>query len=47
MSFELNSELVKLGRLIHNDSYKRSKKEIRIGSISIDYITKEKKHSRR
>lgn len=38
ISFESSSDLVKLGNLIHKDSYKRKKKEIRIGSISIDYM---------
>lgn len=38
ISFESSSELVKLGRLVHNSSYKRKKKEIRIGNIAIDHI---------
>ncbi len=38
ISFESSSDLVKLGSLIHKESYKRKKKEIRIGSISVDYI---------
>ena len=44
ISFESSSELVKLGNLIHKDSYKRKKKEIRIGSISVDYINKGEIH---
>ncbi len=44
ISFESSSELVKLGTLIHKNSYKRKKKEIRIGSISIDYVNKGEIH---
>ena len=44
ISFESSSDLVKLGSLIHKDSYKRKKKEIRIGNISIDYANKGEIH---
>lgn len=44
ISFESSSDLVKLGNLIHKNSYKRKKKEIRIGNISIDYINKGQIH---
>jgi len=37
---EQNSELVALGKLLHEDSYKREKKEIQIGPIKIDFIGK-------
>ena len=38
ISFESSSDLVKLGKLIDKDSFKRKKKNIRIGSIAIDHI---------
>jgi len=44
ITFESSSELVSLGRLVHKDSYKRKKKEIRIGDISIDHIDKDVIH---
>jgi CRISPR-associated exonuclease Cas4 len=38
INMEHTSELVELGKLIHEESYKREKKEIQIGSIKIDFI---------
>lgn len=38
---EQNSELVSLGKLLHENSYKREKKEIQIGPIKIDFIGKD------
>ncbi len=38
ITFEASSDLVKIGKLIHKESFKRNKKEIRIGNISIDHI---------
>lgn len=35
---EQNSELVALGKLLHESSYKREHKEIQIGPIKIDFI---------
>jgi CRISPR-associated exonuclease Cas4 len=37
---EQNSELVALGKLLHENSYKRENKEIQIGPIKIDFIGK-------
>ncbi len=40
---EQNSDLVLLGKLIHENSYQREKKEIEIdGTIKIDFIGKDK-----
>ena len=38
ITMENNSDLVQLGRHIHEESYKKSKKEILIDSIKIDFI---------
>lgn len=38
---EHTSELVELGKLLHESSYKREKKEIQIGPIKIDFIGKD------
>ena len=38
ITFESGSDLVKIGRLIDKDSFKRKKKNIRIGNIAIDHI---------
>ncbi len=38
INMEQNSELVSLGKLLHETSYKREKKEIQIGPIKIDFI---------
>jgi len=38
---EHTSELVELGKLLHENSYKREKKEIQIGPIKIDFIGKD------
>ena len=35
---EQNSELVALGKLLHENSYKRENKEIQIGPVKIDFI---------
>jgi len=35
---ERSSDLVAIGKFIHENSYSREKKEIRIGRISIDFI---------
>ena len=44
MSHELNPEqdnpFLEIGRLIHEDSYKREKKEISVGNMKIDLIKK-------
>ena len=40
IAFESSSDLVKIGSLIDKDSFKRKKKNIRIGDISIDHIDK-------
>jgi len=44
MSHELNPEednpFLEIGRLIHEDSYKREKKEISVGNMRIDLIKK-------
>ena len=41
INMEQNSELVALGKLLHEESYKREKKEIQIGPIKIDFIGKD------
>jgi CRISPR-associated exonuclease Cas4 len=41
ISMEQNSELVELGKLLHESSYKREMKEIQIGPIKIDFIGKD------
>ncbi len=41
INMEQNSELVSLGKLLHENSYKREKKEIQIGPIKIDFIGKD------
>lgn len=41
INMEQNSELVSLGKLLHEDSYKRQNKEIQIGPIKIDFIGKD------
>ena len=38
INMEHNSELVALGKLLHENSYKRENKEIQIGPIKIDFI---------
>jgi len=38
---EHTSESVELGKLLHEQSYKREKKEIQIGPIKIDFIGKD------
>lgn len=38
IKMEQNSELVELGRLIHENSYKKEKKEILMGPVKIDFI---------
>ena len=38
ITFESSSDLVKIGNVIDKDSFKRKKKNIRIGRISIDHI---------
>jgi len=38
INMEQNSELVELGKLLHESTYKREKKEIQIGPIKIDFI---------
>ena len=38
INMEQTSELVELGKLIHEESYIREKKEIEIGPIKIDFI---------
>ena len=40
INMEQNSELVTLGKLLHEKSYKREDKEIQIGPIKIDFIGK-------
>ncbi len=41
INMEQNSELVELGKLLHEYSYKREDKEIQIGPIKIDFIGKD------
>ena len=41
INMEHTSELVELGKLLHETSYKREKKEIQIGPIKIDFIGKD------
>lgn len=41
IQMEQNSELVALGKLLHESSYKRENKEIQIGPIKIDFIGKD------
>jgi CRISPR-associated exonuclease Cas4 len=38
IEFENESELVKLGKQLHGDSYGRKPKEIQIGKIKIDFV---------
>lgn len=38
ITFEAGSDLVKLGKIVHNDTYKRKRQEIRIDNIVIDHI---------
>lgn len=38
INMEQNSELVELGKLLHESSYQRERKEIQIGPIKIDFI---------
>lgn len=40
IQMEHNSELVAIGKLLHEESYKREKKEIQIGPIKIDFFDK-------
>ena len=40
INMEGNSELVNLGKLVHEESYKKNKKEILIDNIKIDFIGK-------
>jgi CRISPR-associated exonuclease Cas4 len=42
INMEQNSELVALGKLLHENSYLRENKEIQIGSIKIDFIGKDR-----
>jgi len=37
---EQNSDTVAMGKLIHQDTYKRARKEVKIGSINIDFVKK-------
>lgn len=41
INMEQNSELVELGKLLHENTYKREKKEIQIGPIKIDFMGKD------
>ena len=41
INMEHTSESVELGKLLHEQSYKREKKEIQIGPIKIDFIGKD------
>ncbi|MBC7115020.1 MAG: CRISPR-associated exonuclease Cas4 [Archaeoglobi archaeon] len=38
INFENESELVKLGRLIHREFYERDERDVRIGPIAIDAV---------
>lgn len=40
INMEQNSDLVRQGKFIHDNTYKRDKKEIRIDGISIDFVRK-------
>lgn len=40
IAFEASSDLVKVGKIIHKDSFSRKKKEIKIGNMAIDHIDK-------
>lgn len=40
MEMEHSSDLVSLGKLLHESTYKRKTKEIQIGSIKIDFLEK-------
>lgn len=40
---EHNSELVQLGKLIHEDSYDRKRKEFQFGPVKVDWIDLNKK----
>jgi len=40
ITMEQNSELVEIGSLIHNSTYKRKKKEIQFDGIKIDFFEK-------
>ncbi len=42
VNMEQNSELVALGKLLHENSYKREDKEVQIGPIKIDFIGKDR-----
>ncbi len=42
VNMEQNSELVALGKLLHENSYKREEKEVQIGPIKIDFIGKDR-----
>ena len=42
VNMEQNSELVALGKLLHENSYKREDKEIQIGPIKIDFIGRDR-----
>lgn len=35
---EHSSDTVALGKMVHRDSYRRARKEVRIGSINIDFV---------
>lgn len=41
INMEHTSELVELGKLLHENSYRREKKEIQIGPIKIDFIRRD------
>ena len=40
VNFERESDLVKLGKLVHKEFYQRDKKDVQIGPIAIDVIRK-------
>jgi len=40
VNFERESDLVKLGKLVHREFYQRDKKDVQIGPIAIDVIRK-------
>jgi len=49
MAHELNPEqenpYIEIGRLIHEDSYAREKKEITVGNLKIDIVKKKNEHT--
>lgn len=38
MQMEHSSDLVAIGKFLHEDTYKREKKELKIGGIAIDFV---------